>query len=58
MVNAKWAADPVRVYVPNSVSDTVTEIDPTTYKIIRTFAVGGQPNHITPSWDGSVPACG
>ncbi|MEP7023036.1 MAG: YncE family protein [Actinomycetota bacterium] len=40
--------------MPNSLSNTVTEINPKTYKVMRTFAVGGQPNHITPSWDGSV----
>ena len=54
MMNPKWARDPYRVYVPNSLSDTVSEINPRTYKVIRTFAVGGQPNHITPSWNGSV----
>jgi len=54
MMNLKWARDPYRVYVPNSLSNTVTEISPHTYKIIRTFAVSRQPNHITPSWDGSV----
>jgi YVTN family beta-propeller protein len=54
MMNPKWARDPYRIYVPNSLSDTVTEINPRTHKIIRTFAVGGLPNHITPSWDGSV----
>jgi YVTN family beta-propeller protein len=53
-MNPKWARDPYRIYVPNSLSDTVTEINPRTHKIIRTFAVGGLPNHITPSWDGSV----
>src|SRR5262249_28961223 len=51
MMNPRWAGDPYRIYVPNSLSDTVTEINPRTYKIIRTFGVGGQPNHITPSWD-------
>ena len=54
MMNPKWARDPYRIYVPNSLSDTVSEINPDTFKIIRTFAVGGQPNHITPSWNGSV----
>ena len=54
MMNPRWAGDPYRVYVPNSISNTVTEINPHTYQVIRTFAVGGQPNHITPSWDGSV----
>jgi YVTN family beta-propeller protein len=54
LMNPKWAHDPYRVYVPNSLSGTVTEINPHTYQVIRTFAVGGQPNQITPSWDGSV----
>ena len=54
MINPKWAQDPVRVYVPNSISSTVTEIDPRTYRAIRTFPVGAGPNHVTPSWDGSV----
>jgi YVTN family beta-propeller protein len=54
MMNPKWAKDPYRIYVPNSQSDTVTEINPNTYQVIRTFAVGGMPNHITPSYDGSV----
>lgn len=54
MMNPKWARDPYLIYVPSSSSDTVTEINPRTRKIVRTFAAGGQPNHITPSWDGSV----
>jgi YVTN family beta-propeller protein len=54
MVNPQWRNDPLRVYVPNSLSNTVTVIDPHTYKVIGQFPVGGQPNHVTPSWDGSV----
>ncbi len=54
MINPNWLRDPVRVYVPNSLSNTVTVIDPQTYKVIGEFPVGGQPNHVTPSWDGSV----
>ncbi|GAA3078477.1 hypothetical protein GCM10010530_01320 [Kribbella aluminosa] len=58
-----WAADrpgqfaaavrgfPERIYVPNSGSNTVTEIDPRTYKVIRTFRTGRQPQHVVPSWD-------
>ncbi|GAA1619261.1 hypothetical protein GCM10009744_02400 [Kribbella alba] len=58
-----WAADrsgqlapsvrrfPYRIYVPNSRSDTVTEIDPRTYKVVRTFRTGRQPQHVVPSWD-------
>jgi YVTN family beta-propeller protein len=39
------------VYVPNSGSNTVDEIDPTTYKIVREFPVGGLPQHVVPSYD-------
>jgi YVTN family beta-propeller protein len=53
-MNPQWARDEARVYVPNSLSSTVTEIDPRTYRVTRTFAVGAGPNHVTPSWDGSV----
>lgn len=43
--------DPQRVYVPNSLSNTVTEIDPRTLKVIRTFSVGALPQHVVPSYD-------
>jgi YVTN family beta-propeller protein len=39
------------VYVPNSDSDTVDEIDPSTYKVVRHFRVGQLPQHVTPSYD-------
>jgi YVTN family beta-propeller protein len=39
------------VYVPNSESDTVDVIDQHTMKIVGHFAVGGLPQHVTPSWD-------
>jgi len=42
---------PSRVYVPNTNSDTVTVIDPETYKVIDTIPVGQQPQHVVPSWD-------
>ncbi|MEU3861452.1 hypothetical protein AB0F03_29475 [Streptomyces sp. NPDC028722] len=42
---------PSRVYVPNTNSDTVTVIDPATYRVIRTIPVGRQPQHVVPSWD-------
>ncbi len=42
---------PERVYVPNHTSNTVTEIDPKTFKIIRTFKVPKGPQHVVPSWD-------
>ncbi|RMB84303.1 YncE family protein [Streptomyces shenzhenensis] len=40
-----------RIYVPNTNSNTVTVIDPTTYKVIETIPVGVQPQHVVPSWD-------
>jgi YVTN family beta-propeller protein len=40
-----------RIYVPNSVSDTVDVIDPKTYKIVEHFAVGGLPQHVVPAWN-------
>jgi len=42
---------PSRIYVPNSVSDTVDVIDPATFKIVSHFPVGHQPQHVVPSWD-------
>jgi YVTN family beta-propeller protein len=58
-----WAADrpnrlsrvvrgmPYRIYVPNSLDDTVTIIDPHTYKVVSTMRVGNEPQHVVPSWD-------
>ncbi|MGA5562285.1 YncE family protein [Streptomyces platensis] len=42
---------PSRIYVPNTGSDTVSVIDPKTYKVIETIPVGVQPQHVVPSWD-------
>jgi YVTN family beta-propeller protein len=42
---------PTRVYVPDNNSNDVRVIDPRTFKVIRTFSVGAEPQHITPSWD-------
>ncbi|MET7287458.1 hypothetical protein [Streptomyces sp. NPDC005573] len=42
---------PSLVYVPNTNSDTVSVIDPRTYRIVRTLKVGRQPQHVVPSWD-------
>ncbi len=39
------------VYVPNSQSNTVDEIDPRTYRIVRHFSTGALPQHVVPSWD-------
>ncbi len=42
---------PSRIYVPNSNSNTVSVIDPATFKVIQTIPVGAQPQHVVPSWD-------
>ncbi|MGA8296187.1 MAG: YncE family protein, partial [Acidimicrobiales bacterium] len=39
------------VYVPNSVSNTVSEIDPANDRVVRTFPVATEPQHVVPSWD-------
>lgn len=40
-----------RVYVPNSLDNTVSVIDPKTYQVIATFPVGKIPQHVVPSYD-------
>ena len=40
-----------RVYVPNIKSSDVYVIDPATYKVVDHYVVGGNPQHIIPSWD-------
>ncbi len=42
---------PSRLYVPNSISDTVDVIDPTTYQILESFPAGAEPQHVVPSYD-------
>ncbi|MFD0258952.1 hypothetical protein ACFVH7_11855 [Kitasatospora indigofera] len=42
---------PWRIYVPNTESNTVTVIDPATYRVVGTIPVGRQPQHVVPSWD-------
>ena len=42
------------VYVPNSRSGSVTEIDPKTYQIVRTFPTGKVPQHVVPAHDLST----
>ncbi len=39
------------VYVPNLRGNSVTVLDPTTFKILRTVPVGKGPQHVVPSWD-------
>jgi YVTN family beta-propeller protein len=39
------------VYVPNNDSNTVSVIDPRSFRVIRTFPVGSGPQHVSPSWN-------
>ena len=45
---------PTRVYVPNSLSNTVDVIDPNTLQVIDHYAVGNTPQHVVPSYDLST----
>jgi len=40
-----------RVYVPNHSGNTVSVIDPATLKVIDTYKVGINPQHVVPSYD-------
>ena len=51
MFSSTVRGDPARVYVPNSGSNTVTVIDPATYRVLGTYRVGREPQHVVPSWD-------
>src|SRR3984893_9448092 len=42
---------PPRIYVPNSGSNSLTVIDPATYRVLEEFRVSRQPQHVTPSYD-------
>jgi DNA-binding beta-propeller fold protein YncE len=51
MLSAVVTGFPNLVYVPNSASNTVDVIDPSTGSIVRHFAVPAQPQHVVPSYD-------
>jgi len=40
-----------RIYVPNLKSGDVYVIDPDTFQVVDRYTVGGNPQHIVPSWD-------
>jgi YVTN family beta-propeller protein len=48
---ARLRSIPTRVYVPNSIGNTISVIDPATFKVIDRYAVGIEPQHVTPSRD-------
>ena len=39
------------IYVPNSESSSLDEIDPMTYQVVRHVPVGRNPQHVLPSYD-------
>jgi YVTN family beta-propeller protein len=45
------AGVPARIYVPNLKSSDVYVIDPATFSVVDHYSVGGNPQHIIPSWD-------
>ena len=51
MLSPAIRQDPPLVYVPNSGGDTVSVIDPGSYRVIATYRVGCNPQHVVPSWD-------
>lgn len=51
MLSPKVRGVPTRVYVPNSMSNTVDVIDPTTFRVIARYPVGDTPQHVVPSYD-------
>src|SRR5215475_8870989 len=40
-----------RVYVPNLKSGEIYVIDPSTFQVVDRFSIGGNPQHVIPSWD-------
>jgi YVTN family beta-propeller protein len=44
-------ADAPLVYVPNSLSNTVSVISQRTLKVVAQFATGALPQHVTPAWN-------
>jgi YVTN family beta-propeller protein len=51
MLSAAVADDPAYLYVPNSISNTVSVINQHTFKVIATFPGGQEPQHVVPSYD-------
>ena len=51
MFSPQVHGDPALVYVPNSMSNTVSVISQRTMKVVEQFPTGALPQHVTPSWD-------
>ena len=50
-MSAATAGAPSRIYVPNLKSSDVYVIDPEKFEVVDHYNVGGNPQHIIPSWD-------
>lgn len=50
-ISPALAHDLERIYVPNLRGNSVSVINPKTYKVVDTFPVGRSPQHVVPSWD-------
>lgn len=50
-ISPTLAGVPERVYVPNSDSNTVSVIDPLTFRVIDRFVTGSIPHHVAPAPD-------
>lgn len=51
MLSPAVLGTPTRVYVPNSLSNSVDVIDPTTFRVVDHYSVGTTPQHVVPSYD-------
>lgn len=51
MLSPAVAGFPSRVYVPNGKGDTLSVVDPYTYRVVATVPVGCNPQHVVPAWD-------
>ena len=51
MLSPQVQGDPALVYVPNSMSNTVTVISQRTMRVVSQFPTGSLPQHVTPSWN-------
>ena len=58
LVNPAWAHDPVRVYVPNSLSNTVSEIDPRSHRVIAPHQIAQRHNGRRPYANGISDSSG
>ena len=50
-LSAAVAGDIARIYVPNHTSNTVSVIDPATFRVLHTIRVAAGPEHVVPSYD-------